>query len=300
MTTSASGVKAKAEVLGRVTFLDGQGELPMLELTTAWSTAEIYLHGAQVTQFKKKDEPPLLFVSQCSRFTEGQPIRGGIPVIFPWFGPREGLGQHGFARIKPWDLREFTPAPDGSVSVRFRLPDCPEASAFHAFTADYIVTVNQALTLQLIVTNQSKDAEFIFENCLHSYFEVGDVTAISINGLKGLSYLDKAAGFVEKPETSNTLRIASEVDRVYLDATGTVEIFDPRLGRKIVVEKQESASTVVWNPWIAKARQMPDFGDEEYERMVCVESGNVASNSISLPPGGSSTLTVKLSSETLK
>jgi len=300
MTTSTAGVKAKAEVLGRVTFLDGQGELPMLELTTAWSTAEIYLHGAQVTQFRKKDEPPLLFVSQCSRFTEGQPIRGGIPVVFPWFGPREGLGQHGFARIKPWDLREFTPAPDGSVSVRFRLPDCPEASAFHAFTADYVVTVNQALTLQLIVTNQSKDAEFTFENCLHSYFEVGDVTAISINGLKGLSYLDKVAGFVEKTETSNALRIASEVDRVYLDATGTVEIFDPRLGRKIVVEKQGSASTVVWNPWIAKARQMPDFGDEEYERMVCVESGNVASNSISLPPGGSSILTVKLSSETLK
>jgi D-hexose-6-phosphate mutarotase len=57
---------------------------------------------------------------------------------------------------------------------------------------------------------------------------------------------------------------------------------------------------VVWNPWIAKSRQMPDFGDEEYERMICVESGNVASNSISLPPSGSSTLTVKLSSETLK
>jgi D-hexose-6-phosphate mutarotase len=300
MMTSVSGVKAKAEVLGRVTFLDGQGELPMIELTTAWSTAEIYLHGAQVTQFRKKDEPPLLFVSQCSRFTEGQPIRGGIPVIFPWFGPREGLSQHGFARIKPWDLREFTPAPDGSVSVRFRLPDCPEASAFHAFTADYIVTVNQALTLQLIVTNQSKDAEFTFENCLHSYFEVGDVTAISINGLKGLRYLDKVAGFVEKTETSGALRIASEVDRVYLDSSGTVEIFDPRLGRKIVVEKQGSASTVVWNPWITKARQMPDFGDEEYERMVCVESGNVASNSINLPPGGSSTLTVKLSSETLK
>jgi D-hexose-6-phosphate mutarotase len=300
MTTSASVGTAKPEALGRVTFLDGQGELPMLEISTAWSTAEIYLHGAHVTQFKKKDEPPLLFVSQCSRFTEGQPIRGGIPVIFPWFGPREGLGQHGFARVKTWDLKEFTPAPDGSVSVRFRLPDCPEASAFHAFTADYIVTVNQSLTLQLVVTNQSKDAEFTFENCLHTYFDVGDVTAISIHGLNGLSYLDTVAGCVEKTEASNSLRIASEVDRLYLNATGTVEILDPRLGRKIRVEKQGSASTVVWNPWIAKARRMPDFGDEEYARMICVESGNVASNSISLPPGESSTLTVKLSSETLK
>jgi len=300
MTTSASAAEAKSEALGRVTFLDGQGELPMLEISTAWSSAEIYLHGAQVTRFRKKDEPPLLFLSQCSRFTEGQPIRGGVPVVFPWFGPREGLAQHGFARVKTWDLKEFAPAPDGSVSVRFRLPDCPEASAFPPFTADYIVTISKFLTLQLVVTNQSKAEEFTFEDCLHSYFEVGDVTAISIKGLQGLSYLDKAGGFVEKKEASHALRIASEVDRTYLDATGTVEILDPRLGRKIRVEKQGSASTVVWNPWIAKARQMPDFGDKEYERMICVESGNVASNSISLPPGGSSTLTVKLSSETMK
>ena len=239
-------------------------------------------------------------MSQCSRFTEGIPIRGGIPVVFPWFGPREGLAQHGFARVKSWDVKEFAPAPDGSVSVRFRLPDCPEAAAFPPFTANYTVTVNQSLTLELTITNQSKTAEFTFENCLHSYFEVANVTAISIHGLKGVNYLDKVASFLEKNETSEALRVGSEVDRVYQNATGTVEIHDPRVGRRIFVEKRGSASTVVWNPWLAKSTQMPDFGDEEYEHMICVESGNVGSNCISLPPGGSSTLTVKLSSETLK
>jgi glucose-6-phosphate 1-epimerase len=300
MTTSDSGAKTKPDTHGRVSFLDGQGEIPMLEISTPWSTAEVYLQGAHVTQFRKREEPPLLFLSQCSRFVEGQPIRGGIPVIFPWFGQREGLGQHGFARVKAWDLKEVAPLPDGSVRVRFRLPTCPEAAGFPPFTADYLVTVSQSLTLQLVITSQSKDAEFTFENCLHTYFEVGDVTAISIQGLKGLDYLDKVAHFVEQTETHDALRIASEVDRIYENATGTVEIHDPRLGRKIRVEKQGSASTVVWNPWIAKSRQMPDFGDEEYERMICVESGNVASNSIRLPPGASSTLTVKLSTETLK
>ena len=300
MTTFKPADNAKPGALGRVTFLDGHDELPVLEISTAWSTAEIYLHGAHITHFKKKDEPPLLFLSQCSCFAEGHAIRGGIPVIFPWFGPREGLAQHGYARLKSWDLKEFAPAPDGSVSVRFRLPDCPEASGFPPFTADYVVTVNQALTLQLIITNQSKDAEFNFENCLHTYFEVADVTAISIHGLKGVSYLDKLASYLEKTETSDALRISSEVDRTYQNTPGEVEILDPRLGRRIRIQKQGSASTVVWNPWIAKSRQMPDFGDEEYEHMVCVESGNVGSNSITLPPGGSSTLTVKLSSETLK
>jgi D-hexose-6-phosphate mutarotase len=300
MNADKSDAKSNAQALGRVAFLDGRGDLPMLEVSTPWSHAEIYLHGAHVTHFKKKDEAPLLFLSQCSRFAEGQPIRGGIPVIFPWFGPREGLGTHGFARVKAWEARELASAADGSVSVRFRLPDCPEASAFTAFTAEYVVTVDQSLTLQLIVTNQSKDQAFVFENCLHTYFEVGDVTAVSIRGLKGLSYLDKVASFLEKTEASDALRIASEVDRIYLNSTGPVEILDPRLGRRILVEKQGSASTVLWNPWVAKSRQMPDFGDEEYERMICVESGNVAASSLSLPPGGSATLTVKLSSETLK
>jgi D-hexose-6-phosphate mutarotase len=285
---------------GRVAFLDGRGELPMVEVTTDWSAAGIYPHGAHITHFKLNDQPPLLFLSQCSRFAENEPIRGGIPVIFPWFGPREGLPQHGFARLKNWDLKEVVPAPTGSVSVRFALPDCPEASAFPAFSADYVVTVDQALTLQLIVTNRTQNEEFTFENCLHTYFQVGAVSEISITGLKGTKYLDKVANFARRTETNDALRIHSEVDRIYLDTTAALELLDPRLRRKIRVEKQGSKSTVVWNPWIAKAQQMPDFGNEEYERMVCIESGNVAANSVKLKPGETSTLTVKLSSEALE
>jgi len=279
-----------------VIFLEGRGEIPMLEVSTAWSTAEIYLQGAHVTHFTKKNEPPLLFLSQCSRFEQGQPIRGGIPVVFPWFGPREGLGQHGFARVKTWELKEFAPAPDGSVALRFRLPDCPEASAFQPFNVDYIVTVSESLKLELVVTNNSKTEEFVFENCFHTYFEIGNISAVSISGLKSARYLDKVANFSEKTETEEAIHITSEVDRIYLNTPGAVEISDSRLGRTIRVEKQASLSTVIWNPWITKSQQMPDFGNEEYERMVCVESGNVASNQIRLPPGESSRLTVKLTS----
>jgi glucose-6-phosphate 1-epimerase len=284
---------------GRVAFLDGRGELPMLEVITPWSTCEIYLQGAHVTHFKKKDEPPLLFLSQCSRFEEGQPIRGGVPVVFPWFGPREGMSQHGFARVKNWELKEFAPAPDGSVSVRFRLPDCPEASAFPSFVADYIVTVSNVLKLELAVTNNSDAEEFVFENCLHTYFEVGHINHTLISGLKGITYLDKVANFAQKIETEDKLRVTSEVDRVYLNTSDAVQIEDQTLKRRIRIEKHASLSTIVWNPWIGKAQQMPDFGNEEFERMVCVESGNVASNQIRLPPGESSRLTVKLSSSLL-
>jgi glucose-6-phosphate 1-epimerase len=278
---------------GKVAFLDGRGELPMIEVITRWSTCEIYLQGAHVTHFKKKNEPPLLFLSQCSRFERGQPIRGGIPVVFPWFGPREGMPQHGFARFKDWELREFAPASDGSVSLRFRLPDCPEASAFSPFTIDYIITVSEILALELAVTNKSDSDEFVFENCLHTYFEVSNIKSVRIVGLGGGSYLDKVANFAKKTE-EDVIRISSEVDRIYLNTSSPVEIIDSEFHRKIRIEKQASLSTVVWNPWTVKAQQMPDFGTEEFERMVCVESGNVASNQIRLPPGETSRLKVKL------
>jgi D-hexose-6-phosphate mutarotase len=281
---------------GRVAILDGQGDLPMLGVSTAWSTAEIYMHGAHVSHFRKKDEPPLLFLSQCSRFEAGHPIRGGIPVIFPWFGPREGLPNHGFARLTTWEFREVATNPEGSVSVKFQLPFCPEASTLPPFSAEYRVTIAETLFLELIVRNESETDNFTFENCLHTYFEVSDATAISINGLQGTRYLDQVSKFAEKTDSAESIRIFAETDRIYRDTTSTVEIHDPRLGRKIRIEKTGSNSTVVWNPWVAKSQQMPDFGNEEYMRMVCVESGNVAANELTLEPKQACTLTVRLSS----
>jgi D-hexose-6-phosphate mutarotase len=152
------------------------------------------------------------------------------------------------------------------------------------------------LTLQLIVTNQAAEDTLTFENCFHTYFAVSDITSICISGLKGVSYLDKVANFAPRTEAEDAIRISSEVDRIYLNTAGPIEILDPRLGRKIRIEKQGSNSTVIWNPWIAKAQQMPDFGNDEYQRMVCVEVGNVSSNEITLPPGRSSTLTAKITS----
>jgi glucose-6-phosphate 1-epimerase len=280
----------------RVTFLDGRGDLPMLEITTPWSSAEIYLHGAQVTHFKKHDEPPLLFLSQCSRFAAGEPIRGGIPIIFPWFGkPADKPGQHGFARIRDWELKEMAIAPDGTVSVRLRMPECADSPECPACALEYNVTVNVALTVELIVMNRS-GGEFAFENCLHTYFTVGDIGTVSIVGLKGVDHLDQLAGFARKTETRGAIRISSEVDRIYVDTPHTVEIRDASLRRTICVQKEGSTSTVLWNPWIAKSKAMQDFGDDEYEQMICVESGNVAANKIKLAPNQTSRLKVKLSS----
>ncbi|MCI0744912.1 MAG: D-hexose-6-phosphate mutarotase [Verrucomicrobia subdivision 3 bacterium] len=286
------------EIPGRVTLLEGNGELPKIEVTTDWSNAEIYLHGAHVTDFQRKGEPSILFTSQFSRFKPGEAIRGGVPIIFPWFGAREGEPSHGFARISNWELHEAIALPEGGATLRFRLPETGEGATWPAFTAHYVVRVTDSLELELIITNVDTQ-QFSFENCLHSYFAVGDISAVSIVGLKGATYLDRVDGFAQKTDTAEALRISSEVDRTYLDTASAVEIHDPKSKRKIRIEKEGSQSTVVWSPGLAKSQQIPDFGNEEYKQMVCVESGNVAKNEITLPSGRSSVLKVRISSARL-
>ena len=283
--------------MSSLTFLTGRGGLPKLAITTAWSTAEIYLHGAHLTHFQKPGQPPLLFLSEESRFEPGVPIRGGIPIIFPWFGkPTDKPGQHGFVRNRSWTLKEIKATDTGIISVRLMLPPCPELGD-GAIAVEYGVTVGDKLSAELSVTNRSA-LPYVFENCLHTYFTIGDINTLKVVGLQGVTYLDSLDGHQRKTEAPEVIGFVGEVDRTYVNTPHQVEIHDSVLSRVIRVEKTGSASTVVWNPWIAKAKTMPDFGNEEYQHMVCVESGNIAENRIVLAPGATAALTVTLSSET--
>jgi glucose-6-phosphate 1-epimerase len=296
---TATDMLRRFEIPGRVTVLEGNGELPKVEVNSDAACAEVYLHGAHVTDFKLDGQPPLLFTSQCSRFARNQPIRGGIPIILPWFGAREGEPAHGFARLIDWELHESSALPEGGAMLRFNLPETSASAMWPPFTANFVVTVTDKLILELIVTNCSRNQPFSFENCLHTYFHVGDIAQVTLAGLKGAAFLDKVESYSQKTEASDAISISSEVDRVYLDTASTVEIHDRSLQRTIKVEKSGSKSTIVWNPWIAKAQQMPDFGDDEYKQMLCVESGNVGRNKVVLPPGRSSMLRVAISSAPL-
>lgn len=280
--------------MSRIDFRAGNGGLPKLVLQTAASTAEIYLHGASVTHFQKHGEPPLLFLSEQSRFQADAPIRGGIPVIFPWFGkPADKPLQHGLVRTRAWELATAETLPGDRLRVRLVLPPAPELPP--PLRLEYTVTVSDSLTVELAVTNESSEP-VTFENCLHTYFAVGDVREASVRGLRGIHYLDSLAQRQRKTETADAICFTGEVDRIYLAAPTITEIRDPVLRRTIRVETQNGRSTVVWNPWIAKAKAMPDFGDDEYLRMVCVESGNVAENRLTLPAHETSRLQVAIRS----
>src|SRR6185312_1776732 len=159
----------KHEISGHVKITEGNGKLPKVVATTKSSSAEIYLHGAHVTAFQKNGEPPLIFMSRNSEFADGKAIRGGVPICYPWFGPREGSVVHGFARITEWTLTKTAANPDGSVRLVFTLPDSVAVKAMWPVAkVNFIVTVSDKLTVELAVSNLTKE-NFTFEDCLHTY-----------------------------------------------------------------------------------------------------------------------------------
>jgi len=284
----------------RVRFAPGPGGMPHAVIMAGGAEAELALNGAQPLSFRHAGEPPILWVSRAAQYATGKPVRGGVPICWPWFGPHPddpAKPAHGFARNQPWEVLETGPADDGAF-IRLGLADNAATRALwpHPFRLELALTVGPALNVALIAHNPG-DAPFRFGGALHSYFAVGDVGQVQILGLDGTAYHDKVGGGERRQ--SGPVTIAGEVDRVYRDTTATCTIVDPALGRRISVAKAGSHSTVVWNPWTEKAARLADLADDEYPQFVCVETALAEEDSVELAPGASHTLRTTISPEPL-
>jgi len=283
MTTSASALPAG------VTRFAGPGGLETLRIDVPGCTGEILLHGAHVCAWQPRGAAPVIWMSRRSWHESGKPVRGGVPICFPWFGPHPAdpaAPLHGFARLRNWEVDAVDSAAEGAIAVTLSLhADAATRQVWpHEFQLRYRVVFGRTLTLELAVRNTGT-APFTLQEALHTYFAVGEIREVAIDGLAGVRYLDRVHGGERCVQGSEPVRFSGETDRPYLDTEAAVTIVDPRLGRRIVVAKRGSRTTVVWNPWIAKAKAMPDFDDDEWPSMVCVETANALDNAITLSPG---------------
>jgi D-hexose-6-phosphate mutarotase len=275
----------------------GHGGLPRLAVATRHGTAQIYFQGAHVAAWHPTGAAaPVLWISRESLFEPGKPIRGGVPICFPWFGPHatdSAAPGHGFARVRDWTLIEAKDEADGGVALTLELTsgEAPLPPQWpHAFRMTHRVTIGPTLTMALEVRNPGA-APIVFEEALHTYFTVQDVRAVTVTGLENTDYLDKVTGFTRRNQGTAPVAFTGETDRIYLDTQAAAVIHDPGKRRTIAIRKTGSDATVVWNPWIDKARAMPDFGDMEWPEMVCVETCNVNVHKRTLAPGESHTMT---------
>jgi glucose-6-phosphate 1-epimerase len=277
---------------------DAPGGLVRAVIATPAAEAVIYLHGAHVARWTPRGQRPVLYLSARSLFADGKAIRGGVPVIFPWFGPRSD-GQsgpmHGFARTIEWNIEEATLRNDGNVEITLALApdDSTRSLGYGGFHLRYRVTVGSGLELELEARNDAKEP-LTCEEALHTYYAIGDIHRAAVSGLEGAAYVDKTDGFKRKVQGPEPMRFTKETDQVYPNTKTACVIHDPVWNRRIIIEKSGSDTTVVWNPWIEKTRTLSDMAPEDWQEMLCVETANAAENAVHLSPGASHKMTASI------
>ena len=290
--TSFDELNRRFAIPGIAQITAGNGGLPRISITTPAATAEIYLHGAQVTSWRPVGHEDVIFLSEHSQFETGKAIRGGIPVCFPWFRNKVDdpkAPSHGVVRTKAWELDSVESHGDTVVVSLSTISDAGTRAWWpYDFHLVHRATIGAELIQELVTTNTGA-APARFEEALHTYYRVGAATQVRISGLDGVAYLDNTDGNREKRQAGDIV-FTAQTDRAYLDTTHAVEIADPVLRRRIRLEKQNSRTTVVWNPWSTGAQTLSDLGDEEWRTMACVEASNMRVYPVDLAPGQQHTM----------
>jgi len=284
---------------GQVGFKPGPGGMEAVEVSNAEASATILLQGAHLIAWTPKGEAPVIWTSPEAKFAPGKSVRGGVPVCWPWFGPhatRPDFPAHGFARTVMWEPIGVKALPEGTwLAFRLVANEATRAMWSHPTELVLQMVVGRTLDMDLATWNRG-DTPVTIGDALHTYFAVGDVRFIKIHGLHMVEYLDKVDGNTRKTQLGPVI-IRGEVDRIYLNTPDACVIEDPKLARRIRIVKENSRSTVVWNPWIEKAAKLGDLGPEGHLHMVCVESANAAEDVVTLAPGAEHHLWVRYSVE---
>lgn len=281
----------KFSIPGLIQFLENEQGALVARADTPQGTMEIARQGAQLLFWTPAGQAPVVWLSPEAQFKTGKSLRGGVPVCWPWFGPHpdnSSLPGHGFARNLEWRMLETSRLRDAvRITMIFQPGEAQQKDWPHNAELTLSVTMGEALEMALTTRNLG-DSAITISQALHTYFHVGDINQVKVEGLEGKEYIDKV-GEETRRHQQGTLSIDSEVDRIYLDCSEQLVIVDDLLQRRIRIARQGSNSAVVWNPWAEKGAALGDMGEQGYRNMLCVETCNAASDTISLQPGESFT-----------
>lgn len=285
---------------GSVFKTGGYGAL-IADISNAQGAGTIAVQGAQILTWAPAGQAPVVWLSPATKFAPGKSLRGGAPVCWPWFGPHPHDAKkpaHGFARNRDWAVQEFGSGKDGtSIVMRFVPNDAEQAMWPHKAELTLSVTLGARLRAELTTRNTGGMAIELTQ-AIHTYFHVGDIASVRVEGLENCDYIDKMSADA-RIRQHGAIRVDGEVNRIYLGCPGDVVIVDESLRRRIRVAKQGSASCVVWNPWAETGARFGDMGPEGYRHMLCVETTNAASDVAIVAPGGNYTLAMEYSVEAL-
>jgi glucose-6-phosphate 1-epimerase len=287
---------------GHVSFKQSSNQPIHVELRlNQGPTCKLFIHGAHVFSFRDENDSELLFMSSETKYEK---VRGGIPVVFPQFGPGK-LPQHGFARDSDeWEIVDSSWHENlNSASISLRLKESESTLKVWPTKFEAVVTVRISFHASqrpvfeqtLKVTNTDANP-FEFTTCFHTYFQVKNVRETKISNFNKVKFLDKVLNQV-CDSTTDYVKLVDQTDRVYYEAPEKVEIANG--SDKTFLETVNFKDKVVWNVWEAGAKKMADMGDNDWVNYICVEAAAVKTP-INLKPGESWCGTHRISNQKSK
>ena len=281
---------------GRIVFRTGLGGYPEAVLANQYGTAEVALLGANVLSYRPTGIGPVLFRSAKRDYNRGESVHGGIPVCWPQFGRLaiEGMAQHGFARLMPFEVRgteysedvtELTLALRSSAATRELWP--------HDFDLELKVSVSMKLNLKL-TTKNTGDGPFDFSTGFHPYLLVRERDQVVVRGLDGCPFIH-AETMREGVQTGDFALTEAKDHAFRLPEAPKHEfaLIDASLRRAIAVVSSGNGSAIVWNP--GEAQKLPDLADDDWRKFVCVEPiTDWPRAGLRLEPGASHVLTAAI------
>ena len=264
---------------------------PMCWLHGSGGRALVSLQGAQVLNWRHHSQGEMLWWSPLSPPGRGSAIRGGIPICWPWFGPHptdRSQPQHGLVRTVDWSVA----AAGSSSGASYLELALTHFAAGSSAELRLRVEVAARLKVELNVLNTGDNALTVTE-ALHTYFAVQDVGSVALAGLEGCSYRDRTAS--DQIRVLDGLLVVDGETNAHFDETpDRLRLIDKGRDHVIEIERLGGRSTVVWNPGPG-ARAMADVVLGGERGFLCVESGNIGSSAVTIPPGCSHHLGVRYS-----
>jgi glucose-6-phosphate 1-epimerase len=247
--------------------------MDIIHVSNAFGAGRVSVQGAQLLDWQVKGQQPMLWCSDAKHWQPGEPIRGGIPLCFPWFGPAP-TGKatavpgpaHGFARRLNWRLVHHHDYQLGS-ELLFELTDNPTTRALwpHAFIARIRIQLGHCINVGF--SYETVGVKGVNATAaLHSYLHVKDIEQV---GLLGLGPRYREAGQLQR--NGQVTLLQGVTDRIYDAPTPYTTINDLGYNRTLSLWHRGHSDVVLWNPW----QELTDAPEQQWRNFVCLETARI-------------------------
>lgn len=250
---------------------------PAIEINHPSCQARVSLYGGHVLSWQPKEQQEVFWLSKSTPYQEGSAIRGGIPLCWPWFGPLEGSGQHGFVRQVFWLCDEVNVTEQGVTLLLSWQGENMDKLWPYSVKLEQRLFFGDHFEQDLTIINDSA-SDFDYTGALHSYFKVSSPENVTVPSLDQSPFYDKLTDQRVAPFTRENC--VGPIDTVY-DCDQAQQLIDTGWQRIIEISNQNTHQWVLWNPGVETAQKMADVHEHGEQEYVCLEAANTQWQTVS-------------------